>query len=219
MLAAGLSGQGMVRMGRGGRWRPGSSASLISRTTSPGSRRICRGEKCSGMMPAAPIRSCRVRVRSQSAGDRCHWRESTSAATPASGHHASGRARNRSPMYSDALYSGAGSRAARMRARRSASAADRIPSATSPGDEAARPGVEQGGHLLLRQVRRPGQAQVHAGQQRLPRAARPDPPPHRGVLHAQAQQLSPAGHRELLVQELTQTVDSHCYWHSTENDT
>src|SRR5580704_6429211 len=87
-----------------------------------------------------------------------------------------------------------------------------------PGDEAARPGVKQGRHLLLEQVGRSGLAQVDAGQQRLPRPARPDAPLHRGVLHAQVQQLPAADHAELLVQELTQTADSHCNWHSTEHD-
>ena len=40
------------------------------------------------------------------------------------------------------------------------------------GDEAARPGVEQGGHLLLLQAGHAGRRQVNAGKQRLPRAAR-----------------------------------------------
>jgi hypothetical protein len=67
------------------------------------------------------------------------------------------------------------------------------------GDKAAGPGVEQGRHFLLRQVGRPGYAQVDAGQERLPRAARPDAPLHRVVLHAEDQQLPAADHGELLV--------------------
>ena len=58
-----------------------------------------------------------------------------------------------------------------------------------PGDEAARPGVEQRGHLLLRKARHPAHRQVDAGQQRLPRAAAPHAVLHRVVLHAEGEQL------------------------------
>jgi hypothetical protein len=68
-----------------------------------------------------------------------------------------------------------------------------------PGDEAARTGVEQGRHLLLGQVRCPGQAQVDAGQQYLPRAARPDAPLQHVVFHAEALKLPAADHGELLI--------------------
>ena len=87
------------------------------------------------MMPAAAIRSWRRLVRSQSSGDRCHARESTSPATPASGHHASGLPRKTSPSYSDGLNSGIGSRAVPITSRRSPSAVDLIPSATSARTE------------------------------------------------------------------------------------
>ena len=83
------------------------------------------------MMPAAAIRSWRCLVRSQSSGDRCQARESTSPATPASGHHASGLPRKRSPSYSDGLNRGIGSRAVLITSRRSPSAVDLMPSATS----------------------------------------------------------------------------------------
>src|SRR5208337_4376447 len=65
----------------------------------------------------------------------CHSRESTSAATPASGHQASGLARNVSPRYNDGLNSGIGSRAVLIRSRRSPSAVDLMPSATSARTE------------------------------------------------------------------------------------
>jgi hypothetical protein len=84
---------------------------------------------------------------------------------------------------------------------------------------APRPGVEQGCHLLLRQVGCPGQAQVDAGQQYLPRAAGPDAPLHHMVFHAEVEQLPAADHRELLIQELAEPVDSHCNRHETEHDT
>lgn len=74
------------------------------------------------------------------------------------------------------------------------------------GDEAARPGVEQGRHLLLGQARRSAQGQVDAGQQRLPRAAQADPVLHDVVRHAEGEQLLAADHGELLLQELVQAV-------------
>ena len=70
-------------------------------------------------------------MRSQSAGDRCHSRESTSTATPASGHQASGMARKTSPANSLGLKYGTGTRPRRSRVRRSPSATDRTPDATS----------------------------------------------------------------------------------------
>ena len=89
------------------------------------------GVTCSMMIPLALSPRDRRTVRCESSGDRCHSRESTSTATPASGHHASGTASKSGPMYSLALKMGAGSPAARIRLRRSPSAADRTPSATS----------------------------------------------------------------------------------------
>src|SRR6266702_1252389 len=59
------------------------------------------------MMPYALIRLCRRSVRSQSSGDRCHSRESTSTATPAPCHQASAMPRNvSSAAYRRALYVG-----------------------------------------------------------------------------------------------------------------
>ena len=51
-----LVAQGMVRMGRGGRLRPLSRASLMRWVTMAGLVRMSWGEKCRGTMPAAPIR-------------------------------------------------------------------------------------------------------------------------------------------------------------------
>jgi hypothetical protein len=83
------------------------------------------------MMPCALIRACRASVCSQPLGERCQARESASPATPDSGHQQSGIARNSPPTNSRGLYRGAGRRAHRIRWRKSASAADRTPSATS----------------------------------------------------------------------------------------
>jgi len=110
-------------------------ASRIRRATNAGSRRRSRGEKCSMMIPAAAIRSWRRLVRSQSSGDRCQARESASAATPASCHQASGLPRKTSPRYNEGLNSGIGSRFTRITSRRSPSAVDLMPSATSASTE------------------------------------------------------------------------------------
>ncbi len=83
------------------------------------------------MIPCADIRACRARVSSQSRGERCHSRESTSAATPASGHQQSGEARKTWPANRRGLNTGMGSRACLITARKSPSAAERTPSATS----------------------------------------------------------------------------------------
>ena len=122
-------------MGREGRLRPRFRAPLIISATLAGSRLSSRGEKCRTMMPAAAIRSWRCLVRSQSSGDRCQARESTSPATPASGHHPSGLPRKRSPSYKDGLNRGIGSRAVRTTSRRSPSAVDLMPSSTSARTE------------------------------------------------------------------------------------
>jgi hypothetical protein len=74
------------------------------------------------------------------------------------------------------------------------------------GDEAARPGVEQGGHLFLEQSGRSACAQVDAGQQHLPRATPADAVLRDRVGHADGEQLPAADHAELLVQEFVQAV-------------
>jgi len=107
------------------------SAALMASMTVTGSDLIWCGEKCSTTMPQALILACRRIVRSQSAGKRCHSRESTSTASPASGHHASGTAIKTSPRYSRALNRGRGRPARISSARKSPSAADRTPPATS----------------------------------------------------------------------------------------
>ena len=99
--------------------------------TSFRSAEICRGVKWSAMIPCADIRECRAKVSSQSRGERCHSRESTSAATPASGHQQSGEAMKTRPANRRGLNIGMGSRARLIAACRSASAAERAPSATS----------------------------------------------------------------------------------------
>src|SRR5262249_14697885 len=60
-----------------------------------------------------------------------HSLESTSTATAAYGHHASGRARNLWFRYRSGLYSGSGRPEPLIRSRSSASGADLIPAATS----------------------------------------------------------------------------------------
>ena len=124
-----LAAAGTVR--RFGRGRPLSSACRISATTAAGCFRICLGVKGSTMMPYLPMRRCRSSVRAWSCGDMCHSRESTSTATPNSGHHASGVATNVSPASIVALKSGIGSPDRASRSLRSPSAADLIPTATS----------------------------------------------------------------------------------------
>ena len=118
-------------MAKGGRARQDSSASQMSAMILSASVLIWCGETCTKRIPFAPIRRDRLIVRCQSSGDRCHSRDSTSTATPASGHHAAGTARRSRPIYSRALNIGAGNPAAWIRLRRSPSAADRTPSATS----------------------------------------------------------------------------------------
>ncbi len=74
-----------------------ASVALMVLATSDLADRSCTGEKWCTRMPCAVMRLSRSMVRSQSPGDRCHALESTSTATPQSGHHASGLARNASP--------------------------------------------------------------------------------------------------------------------------
>jgi AraC-like DNA-binding protein len=123
---------GTVRRFSGGRSRAPARASLMSLTTAAGSERICLGVKRSTTIWCLPMRRPRASVFAWSAGDRCHSRESTSMAMPSSGHHASGLAMNvPSLSYSAGLNSGIGIFALTSRSLRSASATDRIPSATS----------------------------------------------------------------------------------------
>ena len=122
-------------MGRWGRLRPRSSAPLIICATLAGSRRSSRGEKCNTMMPAAAIRSWRRLVRSQSSGDRCQARESTSPATPASGHHRVGLAQEEVPVVQGRVEQRHRQPRRRTTSRRSPSAVDLMPSATSPRTE------------------------------------------------------------------------------------
>jgi hypothetical protein len=74
------------------------------------------------------------------------------------------------------------------------------------GDDATRPGVEQGRHLLLPEARRSADREVDAGQQCLPRAALADAILHAVVGHAEGEQLPAGDHGELLLQELAQAV-------------
>jgi len=134
--AGGQAAAGTMRRLTGGRPRALSSAPRICAMTSAGRARICLGVNGSTTMPYLPIRACRSSVRSWSCGDMCHSRESTSTATPASGHHASGLATNVFPANSVALNSGIGRFDLASRSFRSPSAADLIPSATS--DNASR---------------------------------------------------------------------------------
>ena len=134
--AGGQAAAGTMRRLTGGRPRALSSAPRICARTSAGRARICLGVNGSTTMPYLPIRACRSSVRSWSCGDMCHSRESTSTATPASGHHASGLATNVFPANSVALNSGIGRFDLASRSFRSPSAADLIPSATS--DNASR---------------------------------------------------------------------------------
>lgn len=76
---------------------PARIADLSSAATARRSAFSRRGGKCSTMTPCALIRASRASVRSQSRGEKCHSRDSTSAATPAPGHQASGFAMNVSP--------------------------------------------------------------------------------------------------------------------------
>jgi hypothetical protein len=70
-------------------------------------------------------------VRCQSPAEKWYSRESTSAATPASGHQASATAIRVLPSYRRALNTGAGMCPRWSRVRRSPSGTDRIPSWTS----------------------------------------------------------------------------------------
>jgi hypothetical protein len=74
------------------------------------------------------------------------------------------------------------------------------------GNEAARPGVEQGRQLFLRNTRDPVGGNVDAGQQYPPWSAHAYSVLHGGVLHAEREQLPAADDGELLLQELGQAA-------------
>jgi hypothetical protein len=63
-----------------------------------------------------------------------------------------------------------------------------------PGDDAARAGVQQRGHLLLQGGRRTGRGHVHPGQQPPPRPAQPEPVCERMLGQARSQRLLARDH-------------------------
>jgi len=109
---------------------PVRSAAALSPTIRSGSVRSGRRLTCRTRIPAAvSFRSRRI-VASQPSGARCHSRESTSSATPWSGHPASGLASSRPSHRSDALNNSCGGFDLLIKSRRSASAGDLRPSPT-----------------------------------------------------------------------------------------